>query len=257
MRHSHPELCDLLIRPSSGQGAEVPAHSLIMSAASPYVRSKLTRWRDEQEEAGAGGGSSSSFSSSSSSSAAFADDDTKLVTITIPELGAAALNAAVHFAYTGTVALDLENKDDALPLIAGLQLLDMEDAVETVAEWVGSTLDPTTALRIRHTAERLHMGVLKARADVYIDTNFEAVTKTEEWQMLPAEAVEEVLARDELRPGGEIEVFHALVRWARGGAAGGEDDGGAAAGRARRATRRRGGRRSSWTCWGGACGRLG
>ena len=78
----------------------------------------------------------------------------------------------------------------------------MEDAVETVAEWVGSTLDPTTALRIRHTAERLHMGVLKARADVYIDTNFEAVTKTEEWQMLPAEAVEEVLARDELRPGG-------------------------------------------------------
>ena len=29
LRRSHPGLCDLRIRPSSGQGAEVPVHSLI------------------------------------------------------------------------------------------------------------------------------------------------------------------------------------------------------------------------------------
>ena len=74
------------------------------------------------------------------------------------------------------------------------------------------------------------MGVLKARAEVYIDTNFEAVTKTEEWEMLPAEAVEEVLTRDELRPSGEINVFHALVQWGRGGERGIEGGGGGAAG---------------------------
>ena len=216
-----------------GGSAEIPAHSLIMSAASPYVLSKLTRWRDEQEETSASSSSSSSSSSPSSSSSSSsappsttADDETKTITITIPELDAAALAAAVHFAYTGTVALDPACKDDALPLIAGFQLLDMEDAVETVAEWVGSTLDPTTALRVRHTAESLHMGVLKARAEVYIDTHFEAVTKTEEWQMLPAKDVEEVLTRDELRPHGEINVFHALVRWARGGGGSGESKGG-------------------------------
>ena len=179
-----------------------------------------------------------------------------MTTITIPDLDAASLNAAVHFAYTGTVELDLENKDAALPLIAGLQLLDMGDAIETVQTWVGDHLDPTSALRVQHTAERLHLGVLKARADEYIDQNFEAVTKTEEWQMLPASAVGEVLARDKLRPGGEIQVFHALVRWAKCGVGGGYEGGGggAAGGRARRATRRRGGRRSSWTCSGGACG---
>jgi hypothetical protein len=99
-----------------------------------------------------------------------------------------------------------------------------------VAEWVGNTLDPTTALRIRHTADSLHMGVLKARAEVYIDTNFEAVTKTEEWEMLPTEAVEEVLTRDDLRPSGEINVFHALVRWGRGGEEGGSSGGAGAAG---------------------------
>ena len=48
--------------------------------------------------------------------------------------------------------------------------------------------------------------------------------------MLPAEAVGEVLARDELRPGGEIQVFHALVRWAKCGDGGGGYEGGAAGG---------------------------
>jgi hypothetical protein len=169
LRSSHPELLDLptrlILRTGGSSGAEITtAQTAIMAAASPYILSKLTRWRDEQEESGGGGGGcssslSSAASSSSSSPSSSADDDTKLVTITIPELGAAALNAAVHFAYTGTVALDPENKDDALPLLAGFQLLDMEDAVETVAEWVGSTLDPTKApaRQVRHTAESLNI----------------------------------------------------------------------------------------------------
>ena len=236
LRRSHPGLCDLRIRPSSGQGAEVPVHSLIMAAACPYVLSKLTRWRDEQEAGGGGGSGSSgggslssatspSSSSSSSSSratraktaaaSATTDDEQAQITITIPELDAAALNAAVQFAYTGTISLDTSDKDAALPLVAGLQLLDMAEAQETVETWIGAQLDPSGALRVRHTAERLHMGLLKAQADAYINTNFEAVTETEEWKMLPAEAVEEVLTRDELRPAGEINVFRALVRWGR------------------------------------------
>jgi hypothetical protein len=237
LRRSHPHLCDLRIRPSSGEGGEVAAHSLIMAAACPYVLSKLTRWQDEQDAGGGSGGgsslssaASSSSSSSAASAAAPADDDAKLITITIPDLDAASLNAAVHFAYTGTVELDKNNKDAALPLIAGLQLLDMGDAIETVQTWVGDHLDPTSALRVQHTAESLHLGVLKARADEFIDQNFEAVTKTEEWQMLPAEAVGEVLARDKLRPGGEIQVFHALVRWAKCVGGGGGCEGGAAGG---------------------------
>ena len=50
--------------------------------------------------------------------------------------------------------------------------------------------------------------------------------------MLPAEAVGEVLSRDKLRPGGEIQVFHALVRWAKcaDGGGGGGCEGGAAGG---------------------------
>jgi hypothetical protein len=106
----------------------------------------------------------------------------------------------------------------------------MGDAIETVQTWVGDHLDPTSALRVQHTAESLHLGVLKARADEYIDQNFEAVTMTEEWQMLPASAVGEVLSRDKLRPGGEIQVFHALVRWANCGDGGGGSEGGAAGG---------------------------
>jgi hypothetical protein len=230
LRRSHPQFCDLRIRPSSGEGGEVAAHSLIMAATSPYVLSKITRWQDEQDAGGGGSSSLSSAASSSSSSADAAEDDANTITITIPDLDAASLNAAVHFAYTGTVELDKNNKDAALPLIAGLQLLDMGDAIETVQTWVGDHLDPTSALRVQHTAESLHMGVLKARADEYIDQNFEAVTKTEEWQMLPASAVGEVLSRDKLRPGGEIQVFHALVRWAKCGDGGGGCEGGAAGG---------------------------
>ena len=68
LRRSHPQFCDLRIRPSSGEGGEVAAHSLIMAAASPYVLSKLTRWQDEQEAGGGGGGGSSLSSAASSSS---------------------------------------------------------------------------------------------------------------------------------------------------------------------------------------------
>ena len=149
LRRSHPRFCDLRIRPSSGGGSEVAAHSLIMAAASPYVLSKLTRRRGEEEECGGSGGSSHSSAASSQSSssscttaACHADDD-RLTTIATPDLGAASLNAAVHFAYTGAIELDLDNKDAALPLIAGLQLLDMEDALEAVQTWVGDHLDPT------------------------------------------------------------------------------------------------------------------
>jgi hypothetical protein len=231
LRMSHPHLCDLRIRPGGGgEGTGVAAHSLIMSAASPYVLSKLMRWRDdEHERGGRGGGSLSSAASSSSSSSSSSAVDTIVIdepiTISIPGLDAEALAAAVEFAYTGTVALDPDARDAALPLLGGFQLLSMEDASETVEEWVGDHLDPASALRVQHTAERLHLGRLKKRADAYINQNFAAVTKTEEWQMLPAAAVGEVLSRDELRPGGEIQVFHALVRWATGGEQGGRGGG--------------------------------
>ena len=119
------------------------------------------------------------------------------------------------------MALDTARKDDALPLLSGFQRLDMPDAQATVEEWVGEQLEPTTALRVRHMAERHHMAGLKAKADDYVDRHFVAVTKTEEWTMLESEEVGEVLGRDALRPGKEINVFHALVRWARGSGGGG------------------------------------
>ena len=149
MRHSHPHLCDLRIQPSSGQGAEVSAHSLVMSAASPYILSKLTRWRDEQEEggSGAGSGSLSSAASSSSSSTTAALSDTKLLTIRIPDLDASSLDAAVHFAYTGTVALDTADKEAALPLLLKLQLLDMADAIDRRAVGRGASRLRDGALR--------------------------------------------------------------------------------------------------------------
>ena len=142
------------------------------------------------------------------------------VTLTIPGLGASVLNAAVHFAYHGSMALDADSKADALPLLAGFQRLEMGGAVEMVAEWVGACLDPSSALSVWRTAEMLHMGRLKAQAIEYVDTHFDAVTTTEEWRMLSAAGVEAVLTRDALRPGGEINVFHALVRWGRGGVEG-------------------------------------
>ena len=243
LRASHPELVNLgglTLRTSDG-AAEIATQTTIMAAASPYVLSKLTRWRDDEQgggedggggsAGGGGGGGGESLSSVISASSSSSSSSSATITITIPGLDAASLEAAVRFAYTGTVVLDTKYKDDALPLVAGLQLLDMAKAVETVETWVGEQLDPTTALRVRHTAERLHMRRLNELAGTYIDQNFDAVTKTEEWQMLQAGAVEEVLKRDELR--GEVQeitVFRALVRWVRGdeeeGSAGGAAGGG-------------------------------
>ena len=218
MRLEHPELCDLLIRPGGG-GAGVPAHANVMAAASPYVMAQLTRWHNDPE--GSSGASSLTGSAASGP-----------ITITVPDIEASALNAAVEFAYTGTVALNTNDTDAALPLLVALQFLDMPSAQTMVEGWVSAQLDPSTALRVRHFAQHYNMGDLEALAEAYFDTHFEAVTKTEEWRMLSAAEVEKVLTRDHLQPGGELNVFHALVRWAqRGGAGGGEvDEGGAAGG---------------------------
>ena len=239
IRRSHPEMCDLLVVPGDG-GAAVPVHSLVMAATSSYFMTQLTRWHDEQEEeegggSGSGGDSLSSSASSSAASSSSKTDDTtpdkkKMITITIPDIDASTLNTVVHFAYTGEVPLDTARKDDALLLLSGLQRLDMTDAQATTEEWVVEQLDPASVLRVRHMAERHHMAGLKAKADEYVDRNFKKVTKTEEWEMLAAEEVGDVLARDGLRPCGEINVFHALVRWARGGGEGSEGGGGGAGG---------------------------
>ena len=265
MRESHPEMLDIVLRAG---GAELPAHALIMAAASKYIMTKLSDcWRDDQD-GGSGGGSdtlassslslsssrttaarttdeaedssasSSSSSSSSASSSIVADDGSKkCITITIPDMEASVLGAAVEFAYTGSVTLDTERTEDALHLLAGLQILNMADAQILVEGWVGAHLDPASALRVRHMAQRHHMAGLKKLADEYVDRHFDVVTRQEEWRMLSADEVREVLTRDELRPGGEIHVFQALVRWVRGDDVGGETKcgegaagGGAAAG---------------------------
>ena len=217
MRLEHPELCDLLIRPGGG-GAGVPAHANVMAAASPYVMAQLTRWHNDPE--GSSGASSLTGSAASGP-----------ITITVPDIEASALNAAVEFAYTGTVALNTNDTDAALPLLVALQFLDMPSAQTMVEGWVSAQLDPSTALRVRHFAQHYNMGDLEALAEAYFDTHFESATKTEELRMQSAAEVEKVLTRDHLQPGGELNVFHALVRWAqRGGAGGGAADEGGAAG---------------------------
>ena len=126
MRH-RGELCDLVLSPGRG-GAPVCAHAVVMAAASPFIHSKITRWRDARGEAGDMSGqkspsasssvssssSPSSSSSSSSSSSATSTEknewDQDVVEIVVPDMEASALVAAVDFAYTGTLRLDTAHK---------------------------------------------------------------------------------------------------------------------------------------------------
>jgi hypothetical protein len=139
-----------------------------------------------------------------------------ILEITIPEVDSTTLSAAVHYAYTGVVALDSSSKEAALPLLAGLQLLGMNGAQAAVEEWVVQHLDASCALRVRHMAAHYHLSNLSAKAEDFVDRHFEAVVGHDDWLALPVEQVEQVLCRDQLRPSGEINVFRALVRWQRG-----------------------------------------
>ena len=84
---------------------------------------------------------------------------------------------------------------------------------------MASQIDSSCALRVRHMAEQYHLPALQGQATEYMDMNLAAVSEHDDWLALSAEEVGEVLGRDELRPGKEINVFRALVRWARRGAA--------------------------------------
>ena len=208
--------CDLTLRPGGTSGHSVRVHSLVMAAASPgYFDTRITRWSTRAGGDGGDGGAGAGGG---------------MVEITIPEIDARTLDAVLVIAYGGTVASDADVKGDALPLLAAVLLLDMNDARVVVEEWVSERIDTSCALRVRHMAAQFQLGELRRKASEYVDRHLAEVSGHEDWLVLSADDVEEVLARDELRPGGEMHVFHALARWTEGQAAATSDAGGGGSG---------------------------
>ena len=103
----------------------------------------------------------------------------------------------------------------------------MGEAGALVAKWVEEHLDASVALRVCHMADHLEMADLGGKARAYVDRHFVEVAAHQDWLSLSAKAVEGVLGRDELRPRGELNVFHALVQWATAAEKEEEEGGGA------------------------------
>ena len=104
--------------------------------------------------------------------------------------------------------------EKTLPVLAGLQMLGMQSAEAAVSTWVAEHLEASSVLRVCHMADRYQMTDLAEQARAFVDGHFAAVVAHEDWGIMTAEMVEELLSRDGLRPSGEINVFRALVRWA-------------------------------------------
>ena len=79
---------------------------------------------------------------------------------------------------TGTLTLDTQDKDAALPILAGLQMLDMSSGQRMVEKWLADHLEPTDALRVRHMAESFHLADLAAEAITFVDHHFAEVPPT-------------------------------------------------------------------------------
>ena len=240
LRRDMGDTCDLTIRSDDAGTLPVQTHSLAMAAASPYVLSQITRWSEgrgcgaaalSSASSLAGAASSYSASSSSSSSSSSSAGESKCdsgsrntgeaypdkTEITIPGITSIALEAVVEFTYTGGVTLDTDNSDDVLHILAGFQLLNIDRGQATVEQWVVEHLESSNAIRVRHMAAAHGMRGLVDKVDAYIDRHFQQVVAHDAWLMLEPEEVAQILARDQLRAGGEIEVFRALTRWVRRG----------------------------------------
>ena len=128
--------------------------------------------------------------------------------ITLPGMDAKALDAVVEYAYRGTVTCDARRILDALPVLASLQMLCMQNAEGAVSTWVAEHLEVSGVLRVCHMADQYQMTELGEQAMAFVDRHFAAVVAHADWGGLTAEKMKE-LYRYELRPSGEINVWGA------------------------------------------------
>uniref|UniRef100_A0A8C6TT09 Kelch-like protein 20 n=1 Tax=Neogobius melanostomus TaxID=47308 RepID=A0A8C6TT09_9GOBI len=177
----HRELCDVVLVVGA---KKIYAHRVILSACSPYFRAMFTGELAESRQ----------------------------TEVVIRDIDERAMELLIDFAYTSQVTVEEGNVQTLLPAACLLQLAEIQEAC---CEFLKRQLDPSNCLGIRAFADTHSCRELLRIADKFTQHNFQEVMESEEFMLLPANQLIDIISSDELNVRSEEQVFNAVMAWVK------------------------------------------
>ncbi|GLV31087.1 uncharacterized protein CBL_12160 [Carabus blaptoides fortunei] len=177
------QLCDVVLIAGSN-GRRVPAHRLVLSAASEYFSAMFTGALREAGES----------------------------EITLGDVDGDALYALVQYCYTGTIEL---REDNVETLLATACLMQLGAVTQACCSFLAHQLHPSNCLGIAVFADQQGCVNLLTEATAYTSQHFMQVTRNQEFLQLTSEQLSNLLVSDDLNVPSEQHIFHALMSWIR------------------------------------------
>uniref|UniRef100_A0A8C8DPP0 Kelch-like protein 20 n=1 Tax=Oryzias sinensis TaxID=183150 RepID=A0A8C8DPP0_9TELE len=170
------KLCDVVLVVGA---KKIYAHRVILSACSPYFRAMFTGELAESRQ----------------------------TEVVIRDIDERAMELLIDFAYTSQ-----GNVQTLLPAACLLQLAEIQEAC---CEFLKRQLDPSNCLGIRAFADTHSCRELLRIADKFTQHNFQEVMESEEFMLLPANQLIDIISSDELNVRSEEQVFNAVMAWVK------------------------------------------
>lgn len=175
------KLCDVTLI-AGINGKRVPAHRLVLSAASEYFSAMFTGNLRESNQS----------------------------EIVIVDVNGDVLQAIVNYCYTGTIEIREENVET---LLATACLMQLHEIVEACSRFLTLQLHPSNCLGIAVFAEHQSCSSLLEKSKDYISQHFLQVIENREFLQLSPEQMIILLSNDDLNITSEENIFHALMSW--------------------------------------------
>uniref|UniRef100_G1PH73 Kelch-like protein 20 n=1 Tax=Myotis lucifugus TaxID=59463 RepID=G1PH73_MYOLU len=177
----HRELCNVVLVVGA---KKIYAHRVILSACSPYFRAMFTGELAESRQ----------------------------TEVVIRDIDERAMELLIDFAYTSQITVEEGNVQTLLPAACLLQLAEIQEAC---CEFLKRQLDPSNCLGIRAFADTHSCRELLRIADKFTQHNFQEVMESEEFMLLPANQLIDIISSDELNVRSEEQVFNAVMAWVK------------------------------------------
>lgn len=174
-------LCDVELIVGSHH---IKAHKVILAASSPYFRAMFAGNMRESSQ-------------------------TK---IELHDMDGQAAQLLIDFVYTHEISLSPQN---IFGVLCAANQLSFMQVIEACTKFLKHGMNFNNCVVVRNWAEHLNIGALIEASDTFISNNFLQISGSEEFNMLPYNAIKAIVANPSLNITCETEVFEAVLMWVK------------------------------------------